>query len=404
MGKRATAAVVTPQQSKVQRSMVIQPQNPTVDSSLSQSNTYASRTNSKQVVLSFNSTLGSRGAFQASSSKPFGQRCTVKADIEEYDNIQQRFRYMYTSVDEKMRAIDKHISRLQRAMCDAYSVDLDLVVPVGQVSQTAVWMCGRICCETPEGKINKSSIVLEGSRRESGGRRILLDLSDSELAPYSLFPGQVVLVYGINSGGYKLAVKRIISGVPLSTPKTSPQKLLEYHHSPYFQNGGALSAIVACGPFTTNDNLNYQPLQDLLFHVIESKPDLLILIGPFVDITHPELASGDVILSEEDESGTVVSRQNCSYEMVFTMRVIRDCLLAMFNEDEAQNLPTNIVLVPSLLDAHHEFVFPQPPFGDKEAINTHFIEEPLGVLNIPFSRSNDPKKRVHMLPNPCMFR
>mmetsp|Transcript_9829 Transcript_9829/g.10590 ORF Transcript_9829/g.10590 Transcript_9829/m.10590 type:complete len:397 (-) Transcript_9829:3272-4462(-) len=393
LGKRNNIAVITPQQMKIQKV-----------TELSQSNAYSARINSKQVLLSYNSDLGGRGEFHPSSSKPFGQRCILKTEDIDYDNVQQRFRYMYTSVDEKIRAVDRQLSRLQQAMCETFSIDEDTIVPVGQVSQTPVWMCGRICCETSEGRINKTSLVLEGSRRESGGRRVLLDLSDSELSPYSLFSGQIVLIYGINSGGEKVAVKKIIPGVPLPTSKSSPQNLLKLHHSKFFQNGGALSTIVACGPFTTTDNLNYQPLQDLLFHVLKTKPDLLVLVGPFVDVTHPQLSSGDVTLFEENEIGEVISTQNCSYEMVFTMRVIRDCLLAMFNEDEALNLPTNIVLIPSLLDGHHEFVFPQPPFGNREAINTHFIEEPLGVLNIPFSRSNDPKQRVHLLPNPCMFR
>ena len=46
------------------------------------------------------------------------------------------------------------------------------------------------------------------------------------------------------------------------------------------------------GPFTTADNLSYQPLEDLLRIALKSKPDVLILVGPFVDISHPQLSSG----------------------------------------------------------------------------------------------------------------
>ena len=46
------------------------------------------------------------------------------------------------------------------------------------------------------------------------------------------------------------------------------------------------------GPFTTADNLSYQPFEDLLRIALKSKPDLLILVGPFVDISHPQLSSG----------------------------------------------------------------------------------------------------------------
>ena len=49
-----------------------------------------------------------------------------------------------------------------------------------------------------------------------------------------------------------------------------------------------------------------------------------------------------------------------------------------------------------------ECVFPQPPIGNRETINSKFFEEPLGDLQIPNSSGKD--KRVHLLPNPCMFR
>lgn len=32
----------------------------------------------------------------------------------------------------------------------------------------------------------------------------------------------------------------------------------------FFHLAGTVQLVVACGPFTTNDNLLYEPLQDLL--------------------------------------------------------------------------------------------------------------------------------------------
>jgi DNA polymerase alpha subunit B len=48
-----------------------------------------------------------------------------------------------------------------------------------------------------------------------------------------------------------------------------------------------------------------------------------------------------------------------------------------------------IVLVPSLRDAHHQYVYPQPPFNKKKACE---------ALGTP-----EHAKRVHMMPNPCTF-
>jgi hypothetical protein len=50
-----------------------------------------------------------------------------------------------------------------------------------------------------------------------------------------------------------------------------------------------------------------------------------------------------------------------TYEMVFVEKFVRDGLEKMFNseKDFGGAIPTHIVIVPSLSDAHHEFVFPQ---------------------------------------------
>lgn len=188
----------------------------------------------------------------------------------------------------------------------------------------------------------------------------------------------------------------------LKTPST---KLLEYHHSTLYQGASPLSVITAAGPFTTSNNLDYAPLRDLLENVLMKKPDVLILVGPFVDISQPLLASGDVELTVEEEDGSAYSH-SASYEAVFVKKIVTEGLAEFFKaEEDFGTNPTQVVLVPSLLDAHHEFVFPQPPFGDRERIDTPYFDMPLGVLQIPFSKeSKDARRRVHLMPNPCMFR
>jgi DNA polymerase alpha subunit B len=364
---------------------------------------YANRIGSGQIVQSYKPNLGVRGEFIPSSQRNQGKRCEINVSSDEFENVKQRFRFMYTSLDERARALDKHLLRLQKVLCHSVGIEESDLSPVGQVSQDDIWICGRICCETSEGRLNKASVVLEGSRRDSSGRRVHLDLSNSDISSYSLFPGQIVLLFGLNSGGRIFTVKKIVYGGSLPSLQTHIELFHKYHHSNLFQNGLPLSVMTACGPFTTNDNLSYAPLQDLFFKVLSSKPDVLVLVGPFVDVTQPLLSSGCVKLVDEDENGSIIAESNASYEMVFTMRVIRDCITALFAEDPS--IPTNIILVPSLNDAHHEYVYPQPPFGDREEIKTEFFEESLGILNIPFSKDPEPNKnRIHLLPNPCMFR
>ena len=61
-----------------------------------------------------------------------------------------------------------------------------------------------------------------------------------------------------------------------------------------------MSLVIAVGPFTISEDLEYAPLAALLAVCRQRKPDVLVLLGPFVDAEHPLLASGNVDLTFED--------------------------------------------------------------------------------------------------------
>lgn len=295
-------------------------QSPNFDISSSQSSNldtisigpkFSDRIDAGKVLLTFNEHLDSRDEFEPSSLKPIGFRCRIINDDEIFSNISHRYRYMYTELEERTKALDKQLSKIQRDMCTFINIDEKDLQPVGVPSQEMVWVCARICCEAAEGKINKTSIILEGSYRDCGGRRLKLDLKDID--SYSLFPGQIVLVEGVSSSGRVIVAKRIIEGIPKPLAHSVPSKLLEYHHSNQFQNSQPLSIVVASGPFSLSSNLLYEPLHSLIRKIYKAKPDVAIIVGPFVDVTHPLLRTGDVILeSSEEENGT----HSASYELV----------------------------------------------------------------------------------------
>jgi len=360
------------------------------------------------MIKPLNVELGGRGDFVASDSKPLGMRCRIGADEDDFKNVKDRYKFMYTGLKERARGLDDHLNAIQEQMCAMIKLPMEDLQPVGIPSPDLVWICGRICTDsTGEGKINKQSVMLEGSLRDSHGRRVKLDLK--ELPGYSLFPGQIVLAEGICASGREVNVKRLVEGSPLETPRTNPERLLEFHHSNIYQGGEPLKVITAAGPFTTSDNLDYAPFVDLMKRIIRDKPDLVVLLGPFVDCSQPLLSSGDMVLKEFDEDDNEIGSHCASYEMVFTEKILRDGINMLFNsEEDYGTVPTNIILIPSLFDAHHECVFPQPPFGDRDEVKPKFtdmkFEESLGVLNINYSKDDDIRKRVHLLPNPCMFR
>ena len=52
--------------------------------------------------------------------------------------------------------------------------------------------------------------------------------------------------------------------------------------------------MIACGPFTVNNELSYDALKDLMMNVKREQPHALILTGPFVSHSHEDIISGDL--------------------------------------------------------------------------------------------------------------
>jgi len=63
---------------------------------------------------------------------------------------------------------------------------------------------GQVVCDA-DGKLNAESVLLEGSPND-GGQQVRLDLSS--LSNYSLFPGQIISVEGLNNVGTKLVAQQ----------------------------------------------------------------------------------------------------------------------------------------------------------------------------------------------------
>lgn len=362
-----------------------------VEQSFSQSTgtSYDQRTGSGQIMASYapRDSAQTVDSLTAGAATVIKRPCQIDYNEEDFVNITQPYRFMFTSLDERALALERHLLHLQKKMCSAFNIPEDNLQPVGTPSQDFVWCCGRICCDNAEGRINKESVVLEGSRKDSGGRRVTLDFKELTTA-FSIFPGQIVLVEGINSSGRTMVVKRLIDGVdPVHRIKSG-------EISSSLKRNENLHVMVASGPFTTTENLEYEPLKDFLGLALSKKPDVIILCGPFVDIANPILNNGNFSIEEEGTS------YSASFELVFVRKVIHECIASFYASEEEETLHTQIILIPSLQDAHHEFVFPQPPFGDRNVLAPTFV---VGDIEISKSLSKDKGKKVHFLSNPCMF-
>jgi hypothetical protein len=69
---------------------------------------------------------------------------------------------MYTTLEERARAQEKALLRLQDDLVERGLGGVELT-PVGVPKQETAIVVGRVCCEAAEGRINKASVVLEGT-------------------------------------------------------------------------------------------------------------------------------------------------------------------------------------------------------------------------------------------------
>lgn len=75
--------------------------------------------------------------------------------------------------------------------------------------------------------------------------------------------------------GCMLILSTIVQPIPAPPATTKKTSLKEIQG----QNGRPVKVMTACGPFTTTNNVQYLPLNDLLQIVVDQTPDVLVLVG-----------------------------------------------------------------------------------------------------------------------------
>ncbi|CAK9155820.1 unnamed protein product [Ilex paraguariensis] len=254
-------------------------------------------------------------------------------------------RFMYDRIENKFNFLENRIKMHATALVASGKYE-ELMDPT-VASQKTVFAVGMICCDE-EGRLKEKPILLQSSVEHSGGQRVHLDLQ--KLSQFSTFPGQVVGVEGHNPSGHCLIASKITDCVALSVssvenfhPAKKQAMDLEFQSTDQSLMLSELSLIIAAGPFTTTDNLFFEPLIELLAYARRKQPQLLVLMGPFVDSEHPEIKKGTV---------------NRTFDELFRLEILG----RLQDYVEYMGSSVRVILVPSIRDANHDFVFPQPAF------------------------------------------
>lgn len=302
---------------------------------------YSQRGGKGEVVVTFGAVQGTRW----SGRKDPGASIQLELLEGPEESLRCSYKYMFQRLRDVRNVLTEKIEELGEGLKSHFNIEE--FSPVSLPAQDSITVLGQICCDS-NGKLNAQSVLLEAGP-EQGGQQVPVDLS--ELKEYSLFPGQVVVMEGMNATGRKLVASKLYEGVPL--PFFTPNVKMETDEEP-------MTVLVACGPYTPSDSLTFDPLLDLISVIVRDRPDVCLLLGPFVDSKHEQIEKAQVTET---------------FEAIFSR-----CIESIV--DGTKSVGSRLVFVPSQRDIHHHFIYPQPPF------------------TLP-NLSKDQAQRVTVVPDPC---
>jgi len=305
----------------------------------SQTNKFSTRTNAGEVVAKFPNKESN--GIEWTGSLPW--QPSVQSFCPQ-SSLNGEYKYMFSRLRDKHELLNEHIHQLGDIMAD--TLKIEEWNPNNELQSDKFQTVGRICCDGSSGsRLNASSILLEGTKDISSGQSVPLDVS--HVKEYSFFPGQIVAVNGSNPTGKKIVVNAV------TTPSVNPTPKTEISFS------GPLNIMVACGPFTLCDDLDFAPMQELIDRINSSHPHLVILLGPFLDARNKKIESADLERTYQEEFDLFMDKLQAS--ILNTVQV---------------------VMIPSWRDIHHHTVYPTAPLQPKKAQpNLHFYSDPC-VLNV----------------------
>lgn len=312
---------------------------------------FADRANAGQIIESLN---GHITIPDSSSTRPTETRVKLKANTE---IAKFNYKSMAMKLSEASEILDDRIDEFTLLIQQEHGFEDSAFGNPAAQSTSEIITVGRIASDV-EGKLNAASLVLETSRRMGAGLRVPLRMENQS---FDFFPGKIVALRGNNPSGEFFAVTEVITMPLLHLPASTPSEIEAHAAKVEGDQAGdsrPLNFIVSSGPYTPDTDLEYSALRALLEKATESAADVVLLNGPFLDIEHPLIASGDFDLP----SDYPVSADRVTLQDAFRAFISKP--LARFAE---QNPTTIIILVPSIREAVSRHVsWPQDRFPKKE--------------------------------------
>ncbi|KAH7008324.1 DNA polymerase alpha subunit B N-terminal-domain-containing protein [Ilyonectria destructans] len=329
-----------------------------INGSQSQATSFNDRANAGEVVEILNDRLTAAEPPMAPYAEP-----RVKLTAAS-DQKKMNYKPLSMKLSEASEILDDRIDDFMTIVQEHHKLDETAFGSAASQSTTEIVAVGRIASDSAEGKLNAASLVLETSRRTGMGLRVPLKMDN--IKSWSFFPGQIVAFRGSNASGNEFVVNEILE-IPLLPSAASAPSALEAHRERLRGGPDAmdddsdpapLKVIFAAGPYTADDNLDFEPLHALCSQAADTYADSLVLTGPFLDIDHPLIATGDFDLPEE---------ANFDPDTATMTTVFRYLVSPAFNRLASASPHLTIILIPSVRDILAKHVsWPQDTIPRKE--------------------------------------
>ncbi|XP_028038639.1 DNA polymerase alpha subunit B isoform X1 [Bombyx mandarina] len=299
---------------------------------------YASRTNAGTVVHSYGDEKLLQELGKANSSNDVLSLKITQVPNDD-DEVYTKAMLGFELLHEKASTFDNHIRYISQYIMKKAGVKES--TSVRHKTQTNVYVAGRIECDA-DARLNAKCVVLQGTWEESLSQSVPVDFDN--VYQYSLFPGQVVVLRGINPRGDRFIAQEVYCDAIQQLPDHK------------FDIAGKLSMVAVAGPYTTSDNMAYEPLKDMVTYINTHKPHVVIMTGPFIDSEHSKVKDNTMAETFSSLFGKIL-----------------DSLGELSNTSPI----TKIYIVSNFKDAFHVNVYPTPPYVSRRKYpNIHFIPDP----------------------------
>ncbi len=141
---------------------------------------------------------------------PFGEsriKLTAASDQKKL-----AYKPLAMKLSESSEVLDDRIDEFVSLVMDHHKLDESDFGSAASQTTADIVVVGRIASDSPEGRLNAASLVLELSRRMGNGLRVPVNLA--RLKGYQFFPGQIVAFRGSNASGDAFTVNEVLD-VPL---------------------------------------------------------------------------------------------------------------------------------------------------------------------------------------------